>query len=421
MFRRLILAGVALAAAGMVSSASAQDRWVNIGQREISLFRGFDVIDLGGAKGSYKGFRIVLTDGRMVLSNIQVRYSDGTAHNERRPINLNRGERTRPMDLGRTEHFVEGMTFCFNAVAGGKATIRVEGLQSPGGRKASKPPVTAAITWPAACPGSKPTVIAGASGHVETRPTSAAKVEKPAGTVLPGGAVLFGWQNVGLIRDRDVIRIGANLGQFDRIQFRVLNNDIHIRDMDVVYVDGTTQKLVVNADVKRNSRTRWLDIQGDKFIKEIQMVYRSKVANLKGQARIEVYGQFSPGWLGPDGRGRKYNEGWVLLGSQTAERFLRTETDVIPVGRNEGRFKRVRITVTDRALVFDELRIVYTDNQEEVIPVKTTIAANSTYGPVELKSGSRSIKEVRARYRSAVIDAKAAGRGASVVRIWAQH
>jgi hypothetical protein len=150
------------------------------------------------------------------------------------------------------------------------------------------------------------------------------------------------------------------------------------------------------------------------------MTYRSR-ANFKGQARIEVYGQLARDWLGPKGRGREYNEGWVLLAAQTASRFLRTEVDTIPVGRNEGLFKRVRVTVKDRALVFDRLHIVYGNNEEEEIPVKTTVAANSTYGPIDLKGGSRVIKEIRARYRSAVVDTKAVGRGASVVEIWGQH
>jgi hypothetical protein len=251
-------------------------------------------------------------------------------------------------------------------------------------------------------------------------PTAPVPQTAQPGTQLPGGAVLFGVQNVGFIRDRDVIRVGASLGQFDRIQLRVLDNDVFINELDVVYVDGTTQKLVVNADVKQNTRTRWLDITGTKFIKEINMSYRSR-ANFRGQARIEVYGQIADGWLGANGRGRQFNEGWVLLGAQTAGRFLRQEEDRIEVGRNEGLFKRLRVTVKDRALVFDQITIVYGNGETETIPVKTTVAANSTFGPVDLRGGNRVIREIRARYRSAIVDAKAVGRGAAVVEIWGQH
>jgi len=429
MLGRFVVAGLALAATGALSVASAQDKWVSIGTSTVDVSKGVHVIDLKGSKGSYKAFRVVLPEGDLVLSNIQVRYSNGLAHNEQRPINLNRGERTKSIDARDTERFVEGVTLCYKA-GRGDAKVEVQGLQSRTGATATRPAVTSAMTWPSACPGvpaitsaAQSPAAAGASntGPLTGTPTAPIPTTAPPGTSLGNGAVLFGVQNVGFLRDRDVIKVGNNLGQFDRVQLRVLDNDIYINELDVVYADGTTQKLVVGSDVKQNTRTRWLDLKGDKFIKEIQMNYRSRPSLKAGQARIEVYGQYAEGWLGPNGRGRQYNEGWVLLGAQTAGRFLRTETDVIPVGRNEGSFKRLRVTVKDRALVFDQLSIVYGNNEEEVIPVRTTVAANSTYGPVDLKGGTRVIKEIRAKYRSAVIDSKAVGRGASVVEIWGQH
>ena len=431
MLGRVVVAGLALAATGALSVASAQDKWVSIGTRDVDLSKGVDVIDLKGSRGSFKAFRVLLPEGEMQLSNIQVRYSSGLAHNEQRPINLFRGERTKAIDQRDAERFVEGVTVCYKS-GRGTARVEVQGLQTSRGANSARPAMTQAVTWPSACPGapsitssgvtSSAASVATNTGPIGGTPTAPIpNLAQPGTQAGPGGAVLFGVQNVGFLRDRDVIKVGSNLGQYDRLQLRVLDNDIYINELDVVYADGQTQKLVVGSDVKQNTRTRWLDLKGDKFIKEIQMTYRSR-PNLKaGQARIEVYGQYAEGWLGPNGRGRQFNEGWVLVGAQTAGRFLRTETDVIPIGRNEGSFKRVRVTVKDRALVFDELRIVYSNNEEELIPVKATVAANSTWGPVDLKGGTRSIKEIRAKYRSAVVDAKAVGRGASVVEVWCQH
>lgn len=424
MFGRVVAAGLALAATGVLSGAVAQDRWVKIGTAEADLSRGSQVVDLKGAKGSFKAFRVNIVQGEAKLINVQVRYLNGQAHNERRTINLMKNERTRPIDQRAEERFAEGLTICFENNQRGNAKFDVFGLQSRKGGSAARPAITQALTWLAACPGggpgAAPVAAKATTGPIPATPTAPIPQTAPAGTQLPGGAVLFGVQNVGFIRDRDVIRVGANLGQFDRVQLRVLDNDVFINEIEVNYVDGTSQKLVVNADVKQNTRTSWLNITGTKFIRDINMLYRSR-PNVRGQARIEVYGQFAEGWLGPNGRGRQYNEGWVLLGAQTAGRFLRQEVDRIEVGRNEGLFKRVRVTVKDRALVFDELRIIYGNGEEEVIPVKTTVAANSTFGPVDLKGGNRVIREIRARYRSAIVDAKAVGRGAAVVEIWGQH
>ncbi len=420
MFGRVVAAGLALVATGVLSGASAQDRWIKIGSFDADLSRGSQAVDLKGAKGSFKAFRVNIVQGEAKLINVQVRYLNGQAHNERRTINLLRNERTKSIDQRAAERFVEGATVCFENGQRGNAKFEVFGLQSRKGGTAPRPAITQGLTWPAACPGAAAVSAAPTTGPIPATPTAPiAQTAKP-GAQLPGGAILFGVQNVGFIRDRDVIRVGANLGQFDRIQLRVLDNDVFINELEVNYVDGTSQKLVVNSDIKQNTRTTWLNITGTKFIKDINMSYRSRPA-LKGQARIEVYGQIAEGWLGPNGRGRQFNEGWVLLGAQTAGRFLRAEIDRIEVGRNEGLFKRVRITVKDRALVFDEMRIVYGNGEEEVIPVKTTVAANSTFGPVDLKGGNRVIREIRARYRSAIVDAKAVGRGAAVVEIWGQH
>jgi hypothetical protein len=423
MFGRVVAAGLALGVTGILSGAMAQDRWVRIGTAEADLSRGSQVVDLKGAAGSFKGFRVNIVQGEAKITNIQVRYLNGQAHNERRLINLLRNERTRPIDQRRDERFADGLTMCFEQGQRGAAKFEVFGLQNAKGAKAKRPAVTQALSWPAACPsgpGAAPVAQQPTTGPIAATPTAPIPTPAQPGQQLPGGAVLFGVQNVGFLRDRDVIRVGANLGQFDRVQLRVLENDVFVQELDVIYVDGTTQKLVVNADIKQNTRTRWLDITGTKFIKEINMLYRSRPA-FKGQARIEVYGQIAEGWLGANGRGRQYNEGWVLLGAQTAGRFLRAEEDRIEVGRNEGLFKRVRVTVKDRALVFDTLRIVYGNGEEEVIPVKTTVAANSTFGPIDLKGGNRVIREIKARYRSAIVDAKAVGRGAAVVEIWGQH
>src|SRR5262245_16318691 len=260
MFGRVVVAGLALVATGLVSGASAQDRWVRIGTVDADLGRGSAVVDLKNATGSYKGFRVHVVDGEAKLVNVQVRYLNGQAHNERRSINLLRNERTRAFDQRGEERFVEGATLCFETNQSGKAKFEVYALQSGRGANAKRPAVMKAVTWEAACPGGSAVTQQPTTGPIAATPTAPIAQTAQPGTQLPGGAILFGVQNVGFVRDRDVIRVGANLGQFDRVQLRVLENDIHINELDVVYVDGTTQKVVVNSDVKQNTRTRWLDI-----------------------------------------------------------------------------------------------------------------------------------------------------------------
>jgi CBS domain-containing protein len=259
-----------------------------------------------------------------------------------------------------------------------------------------------------------------ASGDLPVKPTVPEPTQTSPGQATAGGDVLFGAQYVGFLTDRDVIRVGNEIGKFAKIRLRVLENDIHINELKVVYANGESDTLAVDADIPKNSRTNWIDLRGDRFIKEIQMVYRSR-PSFNGQARIEVFGQYAPGWLGPQGEGRKYNQGWVLLGAQTAG-FVGFDKDIIPVGSNEGGFRRIRVTVRDRAITLNEVKVIYVDGIEESIPVRTRVDAGGTYGPIELKGEKRqAIDHIEAKYRSRFFDSSARGKGAAIVEIWGQH
>jgi CBS domain-containing protein len=262
--------------------------------------------------------------------------------------------------------------------------------------------------------------IDSSDGSLKTRPTAPIASQVTPGQATPGGDVLFGAQYVGFLTDRDVIRIGPEVGKFSKIRLRVLDNDIHIKEMTVVYANGESDALAINADIPKNSRTNWIDLRGDRFIKEIQLVYRSR-PSFNGQARIEVFGRYAPGWLGPNGEGRKYNQGWVLLGAQTAG-FIGFDKDIIPVGSNEGGFRRLRVTVRDRAITLNEIKVVYADGQDETIPIRTRVDAGGTFGPIDLRNGrSHAIDHIEAKYRSRFFDSSARGKGAAIVEIWGQH
>jgi hypothetical protein len=237
--------------------------------------------------------------------------------------------------------------------------------------------------------------------------------------VTPGDDVLFGAQAVDLGADHDVIPVGGDVGKFDRIRLRVLENDIFLNELKVVYTDGDSDTLPINAEIKQITRTRWFPLKGDSFIKEIQFSYRSR-PNVKGQARVEVWGEFAEGWLGSEGEGRRYNQGWVLLGAQTAG-FVSFNNDLIPVARNAGGFRRIRLAAKDRAIALNEIRLVYDRGQEDVVPVNRKIEAGSTYGPINLQGGGRTIKEIRAKYSLRPPNRRGAGRGAAIVEVWGQY
>jgi hypothetical protein len=403
MIRRLVLAALALASFGVIAVAQAQDKWVRLAAREIDLAKDSATIDVEAVKGSFKAIRLEARRGDVLITNVDVKYADKKSHQERRRINLLEGDRSRPINPD-DDRFIDSVVLSYesNRSVSRPTLLEIWGLQSPAGEKAARGK------------GGDPAV-----SNVQTTPTSPVATDKKPGELVGAGEVLFGAQRVGFGVDRDVVQVGAEVGLFDRIRLRVLENDIFIRDLTVIYANGEKDQLVVNADIKRDTRTQWFPLKGDRFIKEIQFTYRSRT-NFRGLARVEVSGEYAEGWLGPKGKGRNFNQGWVLLGAQTAG-FLGFDNDLVPVGKNEGGFRKIRVNVKDRAITLDQIRVIYADGKEDQIPVaRQKVEAGGVYGPVDIK-GQQGIKEVRMRYRSRFIDRAAAGKGAAIVEVWGQH
>ncbi len=411
MIRRLIVAAVALVAA-QITTAQAQDTWVLMGSKNVLLSKDSETIDLTSARGKYSALRLVAKRRGIEINNVEVVYNEGAAHNERRAINLLDGERTRPINQGGSR-FVDKVNLSFKSqglTAVVPAVIEVYGMQTDADARAAR----------AAPAGATTAAPAGAvTGNVPSQPTTSAAANVKPGIATDAGEVLFGTQAVGFAVDRDVVRVGAEVGKFDKVRLRVLDNDIFINSMKVVYSNGESQEIAYNADVKKDSKTRWIDLKGDRFIKEIQLIYRAK-PNVRGQAYVEVYGQYAEGWLGVQGEGRKFNQGFVMLGGQTAG-FTIDRNDSVKVGRNEGGFKRFEVRVRDQAITLFEVRVVYGNGEVDIIPAnRTKIDAGGRFA-VDLKGGTRVIQEIRPTYRTRIFQQGGVARGRAVVEFWGQH
>jgi CBS domain-containing protein len=432
MLRRLILGLCAVLAMGAMTAADAQywrhhrhhyhyrhgDELILISEQDVDLSLDRYTIDVRQAKGAYKGIRVKNAMGKLFdIRRVQIVYSDGSVWNEDRQIDMYWGERSRPINPTYDGKFIDQINI-EQTPGYGRGRLQIIGIQDREGREMDR----AGRSGPPSdrYDRDRDRTEGAVSGDLPVRPTVPVATPTTPGQPTAGGDVLFGAQSVGFLTDRDVIRVGNEVGKFAKIRLRVLENDIHINEMKVVYANGESDTLAVNADIPKNSRTNWIDLRGDRFIKEIQLVYRSR-PSFNGQARIEVFGQYAPGWLGPNGEGRKYNQGWVLLGAQTAG-FIGFDKDIIPIGSNEGGFRRIRVTVRDRAITLNEIKVIYADGEEETIPVRTRVDAGGTFGPIELKGRRRqAIDHIEAKYRSRFFDSSAKGKGSAIVEIWGQH
>jgi hypothetical protein len=266
--------------------------------------------------------------------------------------------------------------------------------------------------------GASPVIQVRSRRSVNTRDTSALPSKTPTGKES-NGEVLFGVQDVGFLVDRDVIRVGSEIGKFDRIRLRVLRNDIYVTDLKVVYANGDTDTLLTDTKLESGRKTDWMELKHKGFIKEIQLVYRSR-PDFKGEARVEVFGEFADGWLGASGEGQKYNNGWVLLGTDTAG-SIGFDKVKIPVAKNEGGFKQIRVSVKDRDVTMTDLAVVYDNGDKDQLESdRTKIEADKAFGPVDLKHDA-SIKEIQATWRSRAFATSKKDRAYATIEVWGHH
>jgi hypothetical protein len=402
MLRKLVLAALTIVLAGSATGARAEEKLTVIGTTNVDLAASGVAVDVSKARGAYRGIRLRSKNGSAAIARVQLIYADGTIHNEDRAFTLAGGERSRPIGDNGDDRFIDRVNIT-NQTGKGQIVLDVLGIQTRNGARMAR--------------------AKAATGEIAATDTVAKPDTSAPGAVKDGNDVMFGYQNVGFALDRDVIKVGGELGKFDRIRLRVLGNDIHIVSLKVIYIDGEPEDIAVDAEIKANKKTQWFDLKGNRFIREIQMVYRSQ-PSLKGQARVEVTGQYASNWLGSGGEGRKYNEGWVLLGAQTAG-FTGFDRDTISVGENEGGFTRLRVAAKDRAITLKEIRVKFLSGPDEVFTMRERVDPEKPYGPLEFKGGRAPIKEIEARYRSrfdlvkglkSALDGKPA-----VVEIWGQH
>ena len=369
---------------------------------------GAQRIDIGQMPGRYRGIRVYLLGAAAVeIASIDIRYADGAVFTEDRgrPIRLDaRDVRTRiigPASGNGPERYIDEIVIHYGPAASENARVRVTGVASSAGARATR-----------------------ASGPAATMPTAPTPTTAMPGAVMAGGDVLFGTQTIGFDVDSDVIKVGQEYGKFDKIRLRVLDNDIFINEMRVVYAIGEPDVLTIGANIPANSRSQWFHLSGDRFIKEIRLAYKSR-PNFKGLARVEAYGEYAEGWFGGRAMGEAFshgaNRGWLYLGGQQPQFFsvgkgLGYETDVIAVARNSG-FDQLRLDVKDRSITLNKVTVVYNDGTTEVIPVSQRVESGNSFGPVDLKQ--KPVREIQVSYRSRIFDAKASGRSPAFVEFWA--
>ena len=192
---------------------------------------------------------------------------------------------------------------------------------------------------------------------------------------------LLGTAEIGTRLERDVIQVGRREGRFQAIGFTVKGNDVRVEDLKIVYANGQSEELRVREHFKAGERSRPIDLPGrdGTYIQRIEVTYRSP-----GAVRIEFYGE------------KRREARWEQLGCQRVG-FLDTK-DVIRVGRREGAFRAIKLTVSDSPLRLNKLRIVFGDRAVQTYDVRSAIPAGAETRALDLDGRRRIIERIELEY-----------------------
>ena len=379
--------------------------WAWIGTRSVDLWKEEDRIEVGTSKGHFKALMLVGLDRLIDITRVTIDTDGGQPRVDKQSFKLQKGQRSRPIQLSREGQAVRHVTLAYRLHLGaaGPANVELWGL------RAGSEPVPVAV--------STPTASSPAASEGPRLP-----LRGDAGGEETEGAVLFGVHDVGST-DQDVFKLGREYGRFQRLRLRALGAAVELKEVRVVYAGGDPDVLAVNAEVGTGEQTAWLDLNGERFIREIAFVYPQA---RRSKARLEIWGEYAESWFQPGsgtGAFAKANNGWLYLGGQaplfvSIRHGLGYETDVVSVARNRG-FSSLRLDVKNRAITLNRIKVIYADDSSDVFGERQRVAGGTSFGPVSLKAG-QPVKAIEISHRSRLFDSEAQGSGYAFVEFWAK-
>jgi len=107
----------------------------------------------------------------------------------------------------------------------------------------------------------------------------------------PGKWVVLGKRVVNMQADHDEIPVTIVKGTFKRLKFKVLQAPIYVKNIRVIYGNGSSENFDINRKFHAGHESKVVDLKGhDRIIKKINMNYKTVPAG-KGKAKIVVFGK----------------------------------------------------------------------------------------------------------------------------------
>jgi len=218
--------------------------WTPLGERTVDGRVDRDRIEVGRYEGKFTRLTLVVENSDLELIDLSIQFERGAPWHPALSHYFREGQRTRAIDFPGDERTIRYIDFKYrNLPGGGRAKVSVFGLRDNNQGQA----------WDSK------------------------------------GWTMLGEQRVDSNReDTDKIAVSRWDNRFRRLMVVVLDSDLEMIDLSVKFARGAPYHPQVNATFRENSRTKAIDLPGDKrAIRWIEFKYRNLPGG--GRARVQVW------------------------------------------------------------------------------------------------------------------------------------
>jgi len=102
---------------------------------------------------------------------------------------------------------------------------------------------------------------------------------------------ILGQRTVDMRADHDEVMITAWNGTFTKLKFKVLKAPIYIKNIRIVYGNGSVTKINVNKSFRQGAESKAFDLPGNHRIVQKVILNYSTIPTYKGKAKILILGK----------------------------------------------------------------------------------------------------------------------------------
>lgn len=186
----------------------------------------------------------------------------------------------------------------------------------------------------------------------------------------------------------------ATRDQATTIRFRAIGSDVRLSRIELIYRDSSTQVLDVRNVLGAGEMTGPISLPRSKVPLKELVVHVLATSPLGEDRKISTFasgGRASAAEAGPQATPR----GWVAIGLRRT--VFGQNREIIPLGRDKGRFAGLALRARDGAIALKELKIVYAGGETTVASLSKKIEQDGLTPPLRVNS-EQTIHEVQVTF-----------------------